>query len=526
MSIEIIFGEKTDLNDPLANTVFDLADSCRTCLRHECSLTPTNSSDSDSIKFSDKLAACVSGMMWAKEYVPSLICGMCIDKLRIAYDFQTICLQSDRAFQLQGEAKKIRSESIAPDPKTTVDLAGCDETIGNVILSIKCEETQVQPLPQYAPDSLAAIQLEAAQSLDHSCKDGCQIWGIELCERIEGRINETCWQCSVCLKHFTTTADLSVHMRIHINDKQYACNSCEKSYSNEADLLMHIRSHTGESYCSYCDKKFSSRYMLNSRLKTHTCDRYWSCRICNKSCTTSSHLKQHMKTHTIGFSCKLCGRKFRRSSLLNVHMKRHSGDKRWPSKNSRSATPDPAPTTGLAGCDEAIEKIMLTKQISEKIQCGPDTAAATQSEIMQTLDKPWKGCCLACGKKLWIEKNSHLKTHIGDKLLQCRVCNKSYRKPCHLTEHMMHHTGEKYSCKLCDKKFAHSSSLSAHMKRHTGDKLSRCQICNKSYTRHSHLTDHMKKHTGEKLSCSTCDKKFSSRQALNRHLKTHTGEND
>ncbi|KRT80259.1 zinc-finger associated domain containing protein, partial [Oryctes borbonicus] len=110
MSTQIGFEGRTRVNALSMDTMFDLADCCRTCLRLECSLTPTNSSDSDSIKFCDKLAACISGIMWAKEGLPSFICAMCIEKLRIAYDFRTVCLQSDQALQrytnhLQGEAK-------------------------------------------------------------------------------------------------------------------------------------------------------------------------------------------------------------------------------------------------------------------------------------------------------------------------------------------------------------------------------------------------------------------------------------
>lgn len=40
--------------------VINVADCCRACLRIDCTLTPTNIQDNDSIKFCDKLFACVS----------------------------------------------------------------------------------------------------------------------------------------------------------------------------------------------------------------------------------------------------------------------------------------------------------------------------------------------------------------------------------------------------------------------------------------------------------------------------------
>ncbi|KAK4886553.1 hypothetical protein RN001_002824 [Aquatica leii] len=93
------------------DNIFHVADCCRACLRIECSLTPTTTTDNDSVKFCDKLIACVSEVMWMKEGLPSLICTTCIERLRVAYDFRSVCLQSDNTLQryishLQDEAKQ------------------------------------------------------------------------------------------------------------------------------------------------------------------------------------------------------------------------------------------------------------------------------------------------------------------------------------------------------------------------------------------------------------------------------------
>ncbi|KAJ8912885.1 hypothetical protein NQ315_011208 [Exocentrus adspersus] len=76
--------------------VINVADCCRACLRIDCTLTSTSAEDNDSIKFYDKLVSCVSEVSWLKEGLPSLICGACIERLRIAYDFRIVCLQSDQ----------------------------------------------------------------------------------------------------------------------------------------------------------------------------------------------------------------------------------------------------------------------------------------------------------------------------------------------------------------------------------------------------------------------------------------------
>lgn len=60
MSAQLVYHERNSPNGLSIDNMFHVADCCRACLRIECSLTPTNASDNDSIKFCDKLIACVS----------------------------------------------------------------------------------------------------------------------------------------------------------------------------------------------------------------------------------------------------------------------------------------------------------------------------------------------------------------------------------------------------------------------------------------------------------------------------------
>lgn len=60
MSNQIVFNENNSPNGLTMDNMFHVADCCRACLRIECSLTPTITEDNDSIKFCEKLNACVS----------------------------------------------------------------------------------------------------------------------------------------------------------------------------------------------------------------------------------------------------------------------------------------------------------------------------------------------------------------------------------------------------------------------------------------------------------------------------------
>ncbi|KRT80807.1 zinc-finger associated domain containing protein, partial [Oryctes borbonicus] len=210
MSVEIIFEEEGNENNLPPDTAFDLADSCRTCLQPECSLTPTNSEDSDSIKFCDKLAACVSEMMWPKKGEPSFICGMCIEKLRIAYDFLIVCLESDQAVRLQTGANESQSSSSTIAALTT----RCDKTARKVILNRKTTETQLKPLPHDDIDTSAVTQLEVKQTLDNLCEDSRRVCEKELYEHIDLQTVSIKSDIEIpdskdATSHFTTTTTLS-----------------------------------------------------------------------------------------------------------------------------------------------------------------------------------------------------------------------------------------------------------------------------------------------------------------------------
>lgn len=48
------------------NNIFQISECCRACLRVESPLTSVNMPDSDSIKFCDKLIACISDIVGIK----------------------------------------------------------------------------------------------------------------------------------------------------------------------------------------------------------------------------------------------------------------------------------------------------------------------------------------------------------------------------------------------------------------------------------------------------------------------------
>eukprot|EP00035_Acanthoeca_spectabilis_P021366 m.437819 g.437819 ORF g.437819 m.437819 type:complete len:319 (-) comp18164_c0_seq1:188-1144(-) len=83
---------------------------------------------------------------------------------------------------------------------------------------------------------------------------------------------------------------------------------------------------------------------------------------------------------------------------------------------------------------------------------------------------------------------------------ECEWCQKPFKYPSQLKEHIRVHTREKpYPCTFCSKAFSHSSALTQHERIHTGEKPFKCQHCDKSFSQSSNLKRHERVHKNQRL---------------------------
>ncbi len=76
---------------------------------------------------------------------------------------------------------------------------------------------------------------------------------------------------------------------------------------------------------------------------------------------------------------------------------------------------------------------------------------------------------------------------------ECAVCEKVFRVPAALAEHVRIDTNEKpYECDVCEKRFTQAGNLKAHMRIHTNEKPYECDVCEKRYRCASGLRYHMR----------------------------------
>ena len=127
--------------------------------------------------------------------------------------------------------------------------------------------------------------------------------------------------CSQCPKSFRTTQLRQCHEKKIHAEKTFKCQECDQMFSGQGYLNGHIRKihvKAKDKICPHCGEAFSSTNItsFNAHVKRHTNDRQYSCETCGKDFLIPSHLKQHMKRHTLPFHCDLCDE--RKGSMFDM----------------------------------------------------------------------------------------------------------------------------------------------------------------------------------------------------------------
>ncbi|KAM7350356.1 uncharacterized protein ACRADG_008966 [Cochliomyia hominivorax] len=280
------------------------------------------------------------------------------------------------------------------------------------------------------------------------------------------------------------------------------CVKCNATFSNFTLLRKHfLKDHLDEKcYIVCCDRKFRSRYHIVEHIRLHMNPNAYRCDVCGKCSTNSRNLAKHIKElHSEegkqrSLECPTCLKKLANKNSLRVHMETHESNlnylcrecgKGFPSEQKRTLHERYVHNATLI-CDQCGKTLHNQYAMKQHL---------LQHAGVQKRKWPCDLCSVELNSRSGLKRHKQIIHQDGSTVYVCSECGKVASTQIALLTHKrnVHLSGRKHKCTLCDKAFKFPRVLREHMATHTGEDLYQCPHCEKTFKTNANMHHHRKK---------------------------------
>ncbi|XP_011190612.1 transcription factor grauzone [Zeugodacus cucurbitae] len=252
-----------------------------------------------------------------------------------------------------------------------------------------------------------------------------------------------------CGKKLLKRGVLVDHIKFHNDPEYFKCQPCGKTFSDARGLETHLQFFHGSRervyHCEICSKGFFRRELLSRHYAIHATEEQKNvkCPECEKTFCSEYKMRQHLKIvhlHSYAKICDICGKSFHGGEAFRRHQQEHTG------------LPRP-----LIKCELCNTELTTKYGLSRHMK------------VMHTVEYQTPQVCPICSKvsPSLRAHHTHFKfMHVAERKHVCNMCDKAFKRPKDLREHMTTHTGEVlYTCTFCPQTFNSNANMYAHRKR-------------------------------------------------------------
>lgn len=331
------------------------------------------------------------------------------------------------------------------------------------------------------------------------------------------------FNCYECAKSFTSKQGLDLHLfRKHTSEEdscdgpslidhdqqctdsktvRYDCTLCAKSFTKRNNLILHRLNIHGK------DKNVPAKQTLPDpdisilhQLKEDRSE--------NEAFETKYPLKNELSSSTSNeFPCQERQRSFTSNKNLLLHQQhKHGIKKNQPKTQGLTNVQNLGFRVKLFTCFVCRKRFVTKLKLASHLQCkhpqqnpfrcsecgiffADKTSLSRHHKTHRSDKKPYN--CPHCKKSFSVR--TLLDNHVTTHNFKCGVCDKTFYRKLHLTQHSLTHLqAESFSCPWCERKFDRKACLMTHMKTHSSAYY--CDICGEAFNAQSFLIQHLKKH--------------------------------